>query len=98
MDRDAEQKRRAESKDEEKDISVQIAITMAARPNHRASALLETALEEVKKALQANEVPDIRITQSNEQQGMQDRLAARVSVEVAQRLSRLKWKIEYVFQ
>ena len=79
-------------------MSVQVAIAMAARPNHRASALLAAALEGVKKALQANEVPEIMITQSSEQQGMQDRLAARGSVEVARRLSRLKWKIEYVFQ
>ena len=79
-------------------MSVQISITMAAKPNHRASALLQAALEEVKKLLKAYEIPEVVISQRNAHQRMHDRLSARGSVEVAQRLSKLQWKVEYIFR
>ena len=76
---------------------VQVSIIMAAKPNHRGAALLWSAWGEMQAALRANETPKMKITQYSEAQKPMDRLAARGSVEVERRLSRLQWKVKYQF-
>ena len=61
------------------------------------SANAQNVKAEMQAAFRADEAVGVKVTLSNKRVKLSDRLAARGSVEVEQRLAKLSWKIKFEF-